>query len=149
MDEMVDINLKGTWNMINAVAPQLKAAKKGKIVNVASVAGVTGFATFAIYCASKGGIIMMTRALACELGRQGIHVNCVAPGNTATPMNEDIRNKDEMAGMREYMASRTPSGRTFSEPSDIAGAVVFLLSDAANAMHGSCLLMDEGISAGL
>lgn len=149
MDEMVDINLKGSWNMINAVVPHMKGAGKGKIVNVASVAGLTGFGTFAIYCATKAGIIMMTRALACELARTGINVNCVAPGNTATPMNEHIRTQPEMAAMREYMASRTPSGRTFSPPSAIAGAVAFLLSDAANAMHGSCLLMDEGISAGL
>ena len=149
MDQMVDINLKGTWNMVNAVAPQLKAAGKGKIVNVASVAGLTGFGTFAVYCATKAGIIMLTRALACELGRLGINVNCVAPGNTATPMNEHIRNSADMAGMRDFMASRTPSGRTFSPPEEIAGGVLFLLSDAANAMHGSCLLMDEGISAGI
>jgi NAD(P)-dependent dehydrogenase (short-subunit alcohol dehydrogenase family) len=149
VNQMIDINLRGTWNMINTVVPTLKAAGAGKIVNVASVAGLTGFGTYAIYCATKAGIVQMTRALACELGRENINVNCVAPGNTATSMNDDIRNDPQMQGLREFMAARTPSTRVFSEPADIAGAIAFLLSDSARAMHGSCLLMDEGISAGL
>ena len=149
VNQMIDINLRGTWNMINAVVPSLKAVGAGKIINIASVAGLTGFGTYAIYCATKAGIVMMTRALACELGRSNINVNCVAPGNTATSMNEDIRNDPAMASLKDFMASRTPSTRVFSEPQDIAGAISFLASDAARAMHGSCLLMDEGISAGL
>ncbi|WP_235679880.1 SDR family NAD(P)-dependent oxidoreductase [Cupriavidus necator] len=149
VNQMIDTNLKGTWNTIDAVVPVLKAAGGGRIVNVASVAGVTGFGTYAIYCATKAGIILATRALACELGRENINVNCVAPGNTATAINEDIRNDAAMQGLRDYMTARTPSTRTFSEPEDIAGAIAFLASDAARAMHGSCILMDEGISAGL
>jgi 3-oxoacyl-[acyl-carrier protein] reductase len=149
VDQMIDINLRGTWNMINAVVPVLKSAGAGKIVNIASVAGLTGFGTYAIYCATKAGIVMMTRALACELGRLNINVNCVAPGNTATSMNDDIRHDPQMQGLRDFMAARTPSTRVFSEPQDIAGAIAFLASDSARAMHGSCLLIDEGISAGL
>lgn len=149
VNQMIDINLRGTWNTINAVVPRLKANGGGKIVNIASVAGLTGFGTYAIYCATKAGIVMMTRALACEVGRENINVNCVAPGNTATGMNDDIRNDPGMQGLRDFMAARTPSTRTFSEPEDIAGAISFLASDSARAMHGSCLLMDEGISAGL
>jgi 3-oxoacyl-[acyl-carrier protein] reductase len=149
VNQMIDINLRGTWNMIDAVVPLFKAQGAGKIVNIASVAGLTGFGTYAVYCATKAGIVLMTRALACELGRSNINVNCVAPGNTATSMNDDIRNDPAMAGLRDFMASRTPSTRVFSEPRDIAGAISFLASDAARAMHGSCLLMDEGISAGL
>ena len=146
VNQMIDINLRGTWNVINSVVPTLKAAGAGKIINIASVAGLTGFGTYAIYCATKAGIVMMTRALACELGRENINVNCVAPGNTATGMNDDIRNEPAMQGLRDFMAARTPSTRTFSEPQDIAGAISFLASDSARAMHGSCLLMDEGIS---
>lgn len=149
VNQMIDTNLKGTWNTIDAVVPVLKANGGGRIVNVASVAGLTGFGSYAIYCATKAGIILVTRALACELGRENINVNCVAPGNTATAMNDDIRNEAAMQGLRDFMAARTPSTRTFSEPEDIAGAIAFLASDAARAMHGSCLLMDEGISAGL
>jgi 3-oxoacyl-[acyl-carrier protein] reductase len=148
-DKMVDINLKGTWNVINAVAPQMRERKSGRIVNIASVASQMGIGGYAIYCATKAGIVLMTRALACELAPLGINVNCVAPGNTATPMNEDIRTKQELKGFLDFMAQRTPSGRTYSQPEDIAGGVVFLCSEAARAMHGSCLLMDEGFSAGM
>lgn len=148
-DRMIDVNLKGTWNMINTVVPQMRERKRGHIVNIASVAGTMGFGNYAIYCATKAAIVMMTRALACELAPLGINVNCVAPGNTATPMNEDIRTQPEMTGLLDFMAARTPSGRTYSEPEDIAGAVLFLCSDAAKAMHGSCMLMDEGFSAGM
>jgi 3-oxoacyl-[acyl-carrier protein] reductase len=148
-NQMIDINLKGTWNMIEAVVPSLKAAGAGSIINIASVAGVTGFGGYSIYCATKAGIILMTRALACELGRENINVNCVAPGNTATAINDDIRNDPSMQSMRDFMSARTPSPRTFSTPEDIAAAICFLASPQARAMRGSCLLMDEGISAGL
>ncbi|MCO7633884.1 SDR family oxidoreductase [Pseudomonas guariconensis] len=147
--QMIDINLRGTWNLIDAVVPMFKAQGSGAIVNVASVAGVTGFGGYSIYCATKAGIILMTRALACELGRSNIRVNCVAPGNTATAINEDIRNDASMQELRDFMTARTPSPRTFSEPQDIANAIAFLASDQASAMRGACLLMDEGISAGL
>jgi NAD(P)-dependent dehydrogenase (short-subunit alcohol dehydrogenase family) len=147
--QMIDINLKGTWNMVDAVVPTLKAAGGGGIVNIASVAGVTGFGGYAIYCATKAGIILMTRALACELGRENININCVAPGNTETAINDDIRNDPSMQAVRDFMTARTPSPRTFSSPDDIAAAISFLASDQARAMRGSCLLMDEGISAGL
>lgn len=148
-DRMIDINLKGTWNVVNAVAPQMRDRKSGRIVNVASVAAQMGFGGYAVYCATKAGIVLLTRALACELAPLGINVNCVAPGNTATPMNEDIRTKEELKGFLEFMAARTPSGRTYSSAEDIAGGIVFLCSSAARAMHGSCLLMDEGFSAGM
>jgi 3-oxoacyl-[acyl-carrier protein] reductase len=149
VQQMIDINLLGTWNMINSVIPSLKAAGAGKIVNVASIAGVTGMGTYAIYCATKAGIVMLTRSLACELGRSNINVNCVAPGNTATPMNDDIRNDPAKAAIKDLMISRTPSPRAYSDPEDIAGLIAFLASDAARAMHGSCLVMDEGITAGI
>ncbi|MES2116080.1 MAG: SDR family oxidoreductase [Pseudomonadota bacterium] len=148
-DQMIDINLKGTWNMIGAVVPHMKERRAGRIVSIASVAAFMGFGNYAVYCATKAGIAMMTRALACELAPSGINVNCVAPGNTATPMNEDIRTQPEHKGLLDYMAAKTPSGRTYSAPEDIAGAVLFLLSDAGRAMHGSCMLMDEGFSAGI
>jgi NAD(P)-dependent dehydrogenase (short-subunit alcohol dehydrogenase family) len=148
-DRMVDINLKGTWNLINAITPLMKSRKAGKIVNVASVAAVMGIGGYAVYCATKAGIIMLTRALANELAPHGINVNCIAPGNTATPMNEDIRTKPELRPFLDAMTARTPSPRTYSEPSDMAAIACFLLSDEARAMHGSCILADEGFSAGI
>lgn len=148
-DRMIDINLKGTWHMVNAVAPGMRDRKSGKIVNFSSVAGVMGLGTYAIYCATKAGIVMMTRALANELAPHGINVNCVAPGNTASPMNEDIRTKAELKPFLDFMASRTPSGQTYSSVDDIANVVLFLASPESRAMHGSCLLADEGFSAGM
>lgn len=148
-DRLVDINVKGTWNLINAVAPGMVKRRQGKILNLASVAGVMGLGTYAVYCATKAGIIMMTRALACELAPHGINVNCIAPGNTATPMNEDIRTKPELKPFLDFMAARTPSGRTYSTAEDMAGIALFLCSEDGRAMHGSCVLADEGFSAGL
>jgi 3-oxoacyl-[acyl-carrier protein] reductase len=147
-DKLIDINLKGTWHMINAVAPGMKDRKSGKIVNFSSVAGVMGLGNYALYCATKAGIIMMTRALANELAPHGININCVAPGNTASPMNEDIRTKPELKPFLDFMAARTPSGNTYSSVDDIANVVLFLASADSRAMHGSCLLADEGFSAG-
>jgi NAD(P)-dependent dehydrogenase (short-subunit alcohol dehydrogenase family) len=148
-NRMIDINLKGTWNAISAVAPGMKERKYGRIVNISSVAGVMGIGGYAIYCATKAGIIMMTRALANELAPHGIAVNALAPGNTATPMNEDVRTKPELKPFLDAMAARTPSGQVYSTARDIAGIAVFLASDAARAMHGSCVLADEGFSAGI
>jgi NAD(P)-dependent dehydrogenase (short-subunit alcohol dehydrogenase family) len=148
-DRTVDINFKGTWHVINAVASGMKDRKSGKIVNVSSVAGVMGFGSYAIYCATKAAIIMLTRALANELAPHGVNVNCVAPGNTATPMNEDVRANAELKPFLDAMSVRTPSGRTFSSTEDIANVILFLASDDSRAMHGSCVLADEGFSAGM
>jgi 3-oxoacyl-[acyl-carrier protein] reductase len=148
-DRMVDTNLKGTWNTINALAPGMKTRKSGKIINIASVAGVMGIQTNAIYCATKAGIIMMTRALANELGPHGINVNCISPGNTETPINHEIRTNPSLKHFLEAMAARTPSGRVYSKPEEIAGIALMLASDDAKAMHGSNILIDEGFSAGL
>jgi NAD(P)-dependent dehydrogenase (short-subunit alcohol dehydrogenase family) len=148
-DHIMDTNLKGTWNPINQVVPAMKLRKSGKIINVASVAGVMGIGGYAVYCASKAGIVLLTRALACELAPFGINVNCIAPGNTATPMNEDIRTKPELKGFLDAMTARTPSGQTYSTAEDIAAVALFLASKEGRAMHGSCLLADEGLSAGI
>ncbi len=149
LDRMIDTNLKGTLHMINAVAPGMKEQQGGKIINLASVAGVVGVGQFSAYTATKAAIIMLTRSVAIELAKSGINVNAIAPGNTATPMNADIRTKPEMKPVYDFMASRTPSARVYSPPEEMAGAILFLASDDAKAMHGSTLLADEGVAAGL
>jgi len=148
-DRMVDINLKGTWNAINATAPLMKARGRGWIVNIGSVAGTMGLGGYSVYCAVKAAIVMMTRALAIELAPHGISVNCISPGNTATPMNLDIRTKPELKPFLDVMASRTPSGQTYSSAEDMANIVAFLVSDDARAMHGANIIADEGFSAGM
>jgi 3-oxoacyl-[acyl-carrier protein] reductase len=148
-ERMVEINLMGVWNAIDAAAPGMKQRKSGQIITIASVAGVMGIGGYSLYCGTKAAIIMMTRALALELAPSGIRVNCIAPGNTATPMNEDIRTKPELKPFLDAMAARTPSGRTYSEPEDMAALAAFLASDESRAMHGAVLLADEGFSAGI
>ena len=125
------------------------AQRSGKIINIASVAGVMGIGGYAMYCATKAGIVMLTRALACELAPHGININAIAPGNTATPMNADIRTDAAFEPMLQAMAARTPSGRVYSTPVEMAAMAAFLAGDDARAMHGSTVLMDEGFSAGL
>jgi 3-oxoacyl-[acyl-carrier protein] reductase len=147
LDRMVDINLKGTWNMTQAVVPVLKERGSGKILNFASVAGVAGVRGFALYCATKASIVMLTRVLGAELAPFNINVNALAPGNTATPMNEAIRNNPEHKAELEAMAAVTPSNVTFSDPIEIAEAGLYLLSRAARPVMGTTLLADEGFSA--
>jgi NAD(P)-dependent dehydrogenase (short-subunit alcohol dehydrogenase family) len=148
-DRMIGINLVGVWNLIDAVAPDMKARKSGQIINISSVAGSMGISGYSLYCGVKAAIIMMTRALALELAPSGVRVNCIAPGNTATPMNEDIRTKPELKHFLDGMTARTPSGRTYSEPEDMAAIAAFLASDESRAMHGAVVLADEGFSAGI
>jgi NAD(P)-dependent dehydrogenase (short-subunit alcohol dehydrogenase family) len=116
VDRMMDVDLKGPWNLVNAAAPRMKAQRFGKIVNVASMCGVMSFPGYAMYCAVKAGGIMMTRAMAGELAPHGIQVNSLAPGFTATPMNEDLRTQPEMKQYLDLFAARTSSGRTYSLP---------------------------------
>jgi 3-oxoacyl-[acyl-carrier protein] reductase len=149
VDHIVDINLKGPFHAINTVVPHMKEAGKGKIVNIASVAALMGVGGYSLYSATKAGVTLMTRALAVELGPHGINVNAIAPGNTATPMNENIRTEEAFRPMLEAMAARTPSGNVYSDPDEIASLALYLLSDDARAMHGSTVLIDEGFSAGM
>ncbi len=148
-DRMMDINVKGVFFCVQEVAPIMKAQGGGAIVNFSSVCGVMAFGTYAGYCAAKAGVNFMTRAMAQELAPHGIRVNAILPGNTATPMNEDIRTEPELKPMLDAMAARTPSGRTYSEAIDMARAALFLASGDGRAMHGGLMVLDEGFSLGM
>jgi 3-oxoacyl-[acyl-carrier protein] reductase len=147
-DRMCDINLKGCFQMCNAVAPHMIARGSGKIVNIGSTAGIVGLPDYIVYTATKAAVLHMTRSLAMALAPHGVNVNAVAPGNTETPMNADIRTQPRYAAARAAIEANTPSPRSFTPPDEIAGGVLFLASDDAQAMHGSVLLMDEGRTAG-
>jgi len=150
LNKMVDVNLKGTLHMINAVVPHMKARKQGNIINMASVAGVRALPLYSIYCATKAGIVMLTRALATELSRDGIHVNSISPGNTETPMNEYVRNDPEYKPILDFMEKLTPSGRTYSKAEEQAEMALFLASPrTGNAIYGANFVVDEGFAAGL
>jgi 3-oxoacyl-[acyl-carrier protein] reductase len=148
IDRMIDINLRGTLHAINVAVPALEARGGGKIINMSSSLGFMGWATHATYCATKAGIANMTKALARELGPKNINVNAIAPGFTASPMNEAFRTQPEFKEQLDHIASVTP-GRLYSIPEDMAGMAVFIASDEGRAMHGTTVLMDEGGSTGI
>ncbi len=150
INRMIDVNLKGTLHMINAVVPHMKARKRGNIINIASVAGVRALPLYGVYCASKAAVVMLTRVMATELSRDGIHVNSMSPGNTETPMNEYVRNDPEFKPILDFMQKLTPSGRTYSKAEEQAAMALFLASPkTGNAIYGANFVVDEGFAAGL
>jgi len=148
-DYMADINLKGLYFIIDEVVPIMKAKKSGKIITFASNAAFVGIAGIPIYCALKAAVVMLTKCLALQLAPYSININAIAPGNTATPMNEPVRTKPEYAEDRAKIDANTPSTHKFSSPEEIAEMVLFLSTEKSRPMHGSTVLMDEGQSAGL
>lgn len=136
-DTVLAVNLKGTFLCSQAAAVPMIRQGSGKIVNTASVSAFGNIGQ-ANYAASKAGIIGLTRTLALELARYGIHVNCVAPGGVRTRMTEAIPER-VMAGLLE----RIPFGR-LAEPDEIAAVHLFLASDDASYITGQCLVVDAG-----
>lgn len=142
-DRILDTNLKGPYLTCRAFLPAMISAGSGCVVNIASTAGVRGGRRRAAYCASKGGLVLLTRSLAIDHGQDGVRVNCVCPGLIDTEMADWIRH-DEQA-MADF-AARTPSGR-IGGPDDIAGTVAFLASPDASYMQGAVVMVDGGGTA--
>ena len=140
-DEQLDLNLKGTFFMVKAVLPHFRARGGGKVINISSIAGVGAFPNCPAYCAAKGGVVNLTRALAVELGKEKINVNAIAPGNIATPLNAHVREDPEWVAM---MARMTPTGIAFLDPEDLTGTAVFLASSDSDMIHGQNILVDAG-----
>jgi NAD(P)-dependent dehydrogenase (short-subunit alcohol dehydrogenase family) len=141
-DRQMAVNVRAPFALTQAALPHLRPG--GTVVNISSIAGYVGFPQSAAYCATKGAVELMTRALAAELGPQGVRVNCIAPGNIRTPMNAD-----QFAVSRAYEQSleeKTPLGR-IGETEDIAAAVVYLASPAAKFVNGASWLVDGGWAA--
>lgn len=147
-DRMLDINLKGTFFVINTVAPGMKKRRYGKIINVASISAYRGAPNYSLYCMVKAAIVMLTRTLATDLAPYDINVNAIAPGNTATPLNEKTRMDPAFTDLMAAKTAATPSNRTYSPPEEMAKAALFLACDDVRAMHGATILLDEGASAG-
>lgn len=142
-DRTIDVNLKGYFLCVQAAAKEMIKQKKGTIVNIASVAmgqvGV-GFSTLAHYCASKGGIVAMTEALAVELAPYNIRVNAISPGLIQTPMVDPLtQDPKEM----EKMLTRIPLKRA-GDPQEVSNLVLFLASEESSYMTGSCVVIDGG-----
>jgi glucose 1-dehydrogenase len=142
-DQVIDVNLKGTFFATQAMVRHLRdAGRAGRIVNISSVHEDLPFPNFAAYCASKGGLRMLTRNLAVELGPLGIAVNNIAPGAIETPINASLL-KDEKK--LSALLMQIPSGR-LGQPEDVAGLAAFLASDEASYVTGSTFFVDGGLS---
>jgi NAD(P)-dependent dehydrogenase (short-subunit alcohol dehydrogenase family) len=140
--KVIEVNLTGTMRMCVAARPKLASAG-GAIVNTASMLSFFGGPLVPAYTASKGGIVQLTKALAVAWAPEGIRVNAIAPGWIATDLTRDlVENNDRSAAILE----RTPAKR-WGEPADVAGAAVFLCSEAARFITGAILPVDGGYAA--
>ncbi|MBI4313834.1 MAG: 3-oxoacyl-[acyl-carrier-protein] reductase [Candidatus Omnitrophica bacterium] len=138
-EEVIAVNLKGTFLCTRAVARAMMRQRSGRIINLASVVGLTGNAGQTNYAASKAGIIGLTKSVARELAGRGITANALAPGFIETEMTQALDGP-----MKEYWLKQIPVGR-FGQPSDVAEAAVFLASDAAGYITGQVLQIDGGL----
>jgi NAD(P)-dependent dehydrogenase (short-subunit alcohol dehydrogenase family) len=146
-DLQIDVNLKGTFLMSKSALPQMIQQGQGVIINNSSGWGIVGGDRAVAYCASKGGVVLLTKAMAVDHGRQGIRVNCICPGDVDTPMlPEDAR----IRGLKweDYLAgcANRPLGR-IGTADEIAKAVLFLASDDSSFMTGAALVVDGGGTA--
>ena len=138
-DAVLDVNLKGSFNCTREAAKVMSKARYGRIVNVSSVVGEMGNPGQANYCASKAGMIGLTKSVARELARRNVTVNAVAPGFIETDMTNELSEKT-----KESLQEQIPMGRLGSAD-DIAGAVLFLVSDAAGYITGHVLSVNGGM----
>ncbi len=139
-DEVLDVNLKGTWTSVRAVVPQMKKQKRGSIVIISSTAGQRGEAGYSNYAASKGGQISFAKSLSTELAPH-IRVNCVAPGWVDTELNDPVFATDEP--YKAHITKAIPLQR-LATPDDVALSVAFLASDWAQHITGEVLNLNGG-----
>jgi 2-deoxy-D-gluconate 3-dehydrogenase len=142
--EVLDTNLTSAFVAAQAAYPHLRRAGGGKIVNIGSMMSIFGAAFVAPYGASKGGIVQLTRALACAWARERIQVNAVLPGWIDTALTRQARR--DVPGLHERVLARTPAGR-WGEPQDLAGIAVFLCSAASDFVTGTAIPVDGGYSS--
>lgn len=137
-DAVIDVDLRGCFNYIRAVAPIFREQESGKIVNISSINALRGKFGQTNYSAAKAGIIGLTKAAAKELGRHNVNVNAVAPGMIETEMMEDIPEKFKQIALEETVVGR------LGQPEDVAHLVTFLCSEAARHITGEVIKVDGG-----
>lgn len=142
-NQVMKVNVDGTWNTSRAVTPNMKENGKGKIINMASTLGLVGLANRTPYATSKGAVVQMTRALGLELAPFNINVNAICPGPFLTEMNIPIAGTEEA---EKLIVGATALAR-WGELKEIQGAAIFLASDASSYMVGSMLTVDGGWTA--
>ena len=141
--EVLQTNLTSAFLLSQAAWPEMKKAGGGKIVNIGSMMSLFGASFAAPYAASKGGIVQLTRALACAWAKDNIQVNAVLPGWIDTDLTR--RAREQVPGLHERVLARTPAGR-WGEPADLAGIAVFLASRASDFLTGTAIPVDGGYS---
>ncbi len=141
--EVIGINLDGFYHASHAVLPHMIASGGGAIVAVASISGLLGLPTAHAYCAAKGGVINLTRAMATAYADKNIRTNCIAPGFIATPMVESVMS---IFDDRDAALAITPMGRP-GTPEEMANGCLYLASDEASYCNGTVLVIDGGTSA--
>ncbi len=142
-DRTIDVNLKGPFLTCRELLPAMIERGSGCIVNIASTAGLRGGHQRAAYCASKAGLVMLTRSLALDHGRDGVRINCVCPGLIDTPMADWITSRPDAL---ERWRQGVPAQR-IGQPDDIAAMVTFLASPDGDYVHGAVLSVDGGVGA--
>ena len=143
---IMGVNVSGTFFMCRAALPAMKPQGRGAIVNFGSIWGDLGSAGVAAYCASKGAVHNLTRALAMDHATDGIRVNAVCPGEVNTPMLQSERAEAVTDQLLAQIAATVPMGR-LADPDEIARVVCFLASDAASYMTGAMVSVDAGYGA--
>lgn len=148
-DRALAVNLKSVYLVSKAAWPSLAAAERGAIVNIASINAYVGMEQHVTYCTAKAGVVMLTRCMALDGARDGIRVNCVCPGWIETPLLDGwFDRQPDPDAARASVAAGTPLGR-MGRPGDIAEAVAYLASDAAEWVTGTALVADGGITSGV
>jgi 3-oxoacyl-[acyl-carrier protein] reductase len=140
IEDLLDINLKGTFYLTRHVSRSMLSLGWGRIINISSIIGLSGYRGLSVYGATKAGLDGFTRALARELGPRNITVNSIAPGYLTTEMTDVLNEKQH-----RQISRRTPLGR-LGTPEDVTGLVSFLCSEQADFITGQVLVVDGGIS---